>query len=195
MTFACDKDNPEPKDDIVYYDFQPDIEVNTIRDYYTSVNPYCGPLPLPNDSISFFDLDLNNDSEIDFKIEIRHYQQEITQYCGHCGIFHIKTVKVKPLNSNGFISIDTASELLIRNYDTTQVISSSDLWKNENVPALHGGGCNTYNFGFEDTYWGLKLDNGIAWIHIERVGNNGLRIKEFAYNLTKNNSIKAGQKK
>jgi hypothetical protein len=48
---------------------------------------------------------------------------------------------------------------------------------------------------FRDTYWGLKLDDMISWIHVERINNNGIKIKEFAVNKAKNNSIKPGQKK
>ncbi|MDO9511932.1 MAG: hypothetical protein Q7J34_09245 [Bacteroidales bacterium] len=194
LIFSCDKESPKPKNEIVFFDLQPDISITTIRDYYTSMNPFCGQLPLPNDSIAYFDLDLNNDSEIDFQIEVRHYQQELTQYCGHCGIFHIKTIQIKPINSNGFISLDTVSNYWIRNYDTTQLISSSDSWTNENVTGLLTDGCMIPSLSFKDTYWGLKLDNMIAWIHLERIGNNGLKIKEFAYNSTENNSIIAGQK-
>ena len=65
-------------------DIQPDIEINTIRDYYTNMNPYCGPLPLPNDSSTYVDLDLDGDSENDFRIQINHYEPEINEYCGHC---------------------------------------------------------------------------------------------------------------
>ncbi len=194
ITFSCDKVNPEPKDEIIYTDVQPDIERTTIRDYYNNMNPFCGPLPLPNDSLSSFDLDLNNDSETDFKIEIRHYEQELTQYCGHCGIFHIKTIQVKPLNLKGFISLDTASQYWIRNYDTTQLISNSDSWTQESVTALLKDGCLIPNVSFDDTFWGLKLDDRLAWIHVERIGNNGFRLKDFAYNMTKNKSIKTGQK-
>ena len=194
MTFSCDKNNPEPKDKIIYTNLQPDIERTTIKDYYTNMNPFCGKLPLPNDSTAFFDLDLNNDSEIDFKIEIRHYEQEITQYCGHCGIFHIKTIQVKPINPKGFISVDTVSNYWIRNYEAAQVISNNDSWTNEDVTALLEDGCMTPHVSFGDAYWGLKIDDQIAWIHIERLNNNGFRIKECAYNLTKNKSIKTGQK-
>jgi hypothetical protein len=195
MTFSCEKDNPEPKDEIIYTDLLPDIERTTIKDYYTDMNPFCGQFPLPNDSTAFFDLDLNNDSEIDFKIEIKHYEQgELNEYCGHCGTFHIKIIQVKPINSKGFISIDTVSNYNTRYYDTAQVVSNNDLWTKEQVTAFLEGGCITPNFGFDDTYWGLKLDDMITWIHIERLSNNGLRVKEFAYNMTKNKSIKTGQK-
>jgi hypothetical protein len=99
------------------------------------------------------------------------------------------------LNSSGFISVDTASNYRIRNYDTAQVVSNNDSWTKENVIALLEGGCKIPYVSFKDTYWGLKLDDMIAWIHIERINNNGLRIKEYAYNKTKNKSIKIGQKK
>jgi hypothetical protein len=194
MAFSCGKDNPEPKDDIIYTDLQPDIEKNTIRDYYYNMNPYCGQLPLPNDSTALFDIDINNDSDLDFQIVIKHYEQELTEYCGHCGIFHIKTIQVKPLNSKALISIDPVSNYWIRNYEAEQVVSNSDSWTNENVTALLEDGCMTPYVSFDDTYWGLKLDDMIAWIHIERLNNNGIKIKEFACNRTKNKSIKTGQK-
>lgn len=91
----------------------------------------------------------------------------------------------------GFI---TFSNYWIRNYDTTQVVSVTDNWTDQKVISLLEGDCNRPQVGFGDTYWGLKLDSLYAWIHVERLNNNGIRIKEYAYNLTENKSIKAGQK-
>lgn len=199
LTLSCDKDKPEPKpepkDEIVFTDITPDIQASTIRDYYSIMNPYCGPQPIPNDSIATIGLDLNNDSQLDFNIEIRHYQQEINQYCGHCGIFHIKIITIKPLSSNGFVSIDTVSKYWIRKYDTTQLILPTDIWSNGNVTALLMDGCLIPYVSFDDTYWGLKLDDMIAWLHVERSSNNGLKIKELAINRTKGNALKPGKRK
>jgi hypothetical protein len=192
--FSCKKDNPKPLDKIVFIDLNPDIDINTISQYYTNMNPFCGQLPMPNDSIASINLDLNNDSENDLKIEVSHYQQEITQYCGHCEIFYIKTIRVSPLNTRIFVSIDTISKSWIRTYDTTKIVSNSDLWSNSSHTALLEDGCMIPNFSFEDTYWGFKLNDMIGWLHVERSSKNGLRIKEFAYNETKDNSIKVGQK-
>jgi hypothetical protein len=194
ITFSCDKDIPELKDEIIYTDLQPDIERSSIRGTHTIMNPNCGPLPLPNDSITYFDLDLNNDSEPDFQIEIKHFIEESDSYCGHCGLLPVNVINLKPLNTKGFISLDTVSNYWIRNYDTTQVISDTDNWTEQNVTPLLEGGCNRPQVSFNDTYWGLRLDSLYAWVHVERLNNNGIRIKEYAYNLTKNKSIRVGQK-
>lgn len=193
LGFSCEKQSSVPEDEIAYTDIQPDVEMHTIREYYTNQNPFCDPLPLPNDSLVFFELDLDQNSSVDFKIEIEHYEQELDEYCGHCGIFHIKNIKVIPLNSKAFISIDTLSKFWIRNHDAGELISKDDLWSNDFVTAVLEDGCMIPSIGFDDTYWGLKLDDMMAWIHVERLNNNGISIQEFALNLTKNRAIIAGQ--
>lgn len=195
FSFSCEKQASVPGDEIAYTDIQPYIEMNTIRDYYVTPNPFCDPLPLPNDSLVFFELDLDGNSSIDFRIELRHYEQELNEYCGHCGIFHIKDLKVIPLNPGAFISVDTLANFWIRKYNADEIVSKADLWSNDFVTAVLEDGCKTPFISFDDTYWGLKLDDMMAWIHVERLSNNGISIKEYGLNLTKSKDIIAGQSK
>jgi hypothetical protein len=194
MTFACENDKPEPRDKIVYIDFEPDIEISTIRDYYTHQNQYCTEkFPLPKDTLVYFDLDINNDSIIDFQFIVSHSEQYSTVYCGKCRYYTTSLIKIKPMNPNVYIN----EVYWIQNYDATQIIPSSDSWwTNNTTTALIEGGCMNYGpyLSFRETYWGFKLDDMFGWIHVERLPHNGLRIKELAYNLNKNSSIKAGQK-
>lgn len=78
---------------------------------------------------------------------------------------------------------------------TPVLISKDDLWSNDFVMALLENGRMIPSVSFENTYWGLKLDDMMAWIHVERLSNNGISIKEYAFNLTKSMDIIAGQNK
>jgi hypothetical protein len=97
MTFSCENDKPEPKDKIVYTDFQPDIEISTIIGYYTHENQYCTErFPLPKDTLVYFDLDINNDSVIDFQFIVSHSEQWSSVYCGKCKYIHIDQSELRP---------------------------------------------------------------------------------------------------
>jgi len=193
LVLSCDdkEKKDEPKDEIIYN--STDMNVSTIRTYYTSMNPFCGELPLPDDSLAVINIDLDGDQADDYSLEVKHYFQELTQYCGHCGIFHIKTINVKPLSGEAFISLDTASKYWIRYYNETEIVSTDDEWSPNTVTALLEDGCMIPTVNFSDTYFGLKYKNMLGWVHVQRSGNNGLVVTGFACNKAAGRPIKTGQ--
>lgn len=50
------------------------------------------------------------------------------------------------------------------------------------------------NTSFTESIIGVRKHNNFGWIQIALFGLNGITIKEYAYNHTANNSIRAGQK-
>ncbi len=135
LCFSCKKEkeqeiveSPPLKDVIIYKDIEPDIEISTIRTFTTNSNPFCTSLPVPNDSSAFFELDLDEDSKMDFLFKVSHYQIQVNGYCGHCDVHHVKSIQVTPLTPNGFISMPNSME--IRNYDSTKAILSTHQWNN-----------------------------------------------------------------
>ena len=193
IVLSCNKDKKEEPADEIIYNSPDNVSVSTIRSYYTSMNPFCGELPLPDDSLAVINIDLDGDQADDFSLEVKHYLQELTQYCGHCGIFHIKTINVKPLSGEAFISLDTASKYWIRYYNETEIVSADDEWSQNTVTALLEDGCMIPTVNFSDTYFGLKYKNMLGWMHVQRSGNNGLVITGFACNKTAGRPIKTGQ--
>ncbi|HON18675.1 MAG TPA: hypothetical protein PK990_05845 [Salinivirgaceae bacterium] len=148
------------------------------------MTPFGVPLPSPIDSTAYFHLDLNNDSKADLRIKLQHYQQKLTHIVGHCGILNIKTIQVNPLKSSGFIIFDPDSYMRIRNYRSIEAVIANISWKKEEVIVLIEGDWASPYVSFNGIYPRLNLDDMTSWIPIERLTNNGLKIKEFAYNTT-----------
>lgn len=195
---SCDKEektpvneNPPKSDPIVFVKLPKDTECYSVRSYTMSMNQFCDKLPLPNDSTAFIELDIDKDTKVDFRISVKHFQIFPTDYCGHCHVHYHRSVAIQPLTPDGFIS---SGGYKIRIYDSTELIKKDHIWSNAVVYASLKD-CPHDNFSFNNSFWGLKLNNRLAWLRVKRVSDYGFSIRAFAYNLLNNSPIAAGQEK
>jgi len=191
---GCGKEEEQRKG-ILHTDLDPDSVIRTIARYYSVPNPFCGLIPAPDDSARDFSFDLDDDGTYDFNIHLWHFKQEITQYCGHCDLWHPKMMTVTPLTGDAMVSADTnTGSTEIRFYDSTMSVLPTDRWISSDAWALREDGCMIPYIGFSDTWLGLKVNDRLGWIHVARTNHNGLIISSYAINLSKGQPIRAGQK-
>jgi hypothetical protein len=193
LTFACDKDNPEPKDEIVYVDIIPDKEIQTVRFYTFQDHAVCtANVPTPTDSTVNFDLDLNCDQEMDFRINVSH-SKYTSGYCGHCDRFTYN-ISIEGLSENDSIANSDTQYWTPRLFNESDTVDKNNTWiSRAEILLLEGCGL-PFNADFDKGYIGVKIYNSYGYIHIEKLTNNGIRILEHGFNKTEYNIIKCGQK-
>ncbi len=198
LSSSCDKEDKTPVNPtaptgnyIICEKFQKDTLCYSVNAFTTNMNSFCDKLPIPNDSTAFIELDIDKDSKMDFRISVLHYQIYPTDYCGHCNVHYYKSVKIKPLSQNGFISQEGYA---IRTYDSTEIIKKDHIWSNAELNAALLA-CPPGNFDFNNSFWGLKQNNKLAWLRVKRIGDYGLGVRAYAYNTLNDSPIAAGQEK
>lgn len=219
MQISCTKDSSkkvEDPDQIVYNDANPDLTFKTIRGYESDPNGACPPFLIPRDSSVNYELDLDKDSEIDYKINIRHYTYTYTYGSGYakclsqCNVYSNKQISISPVSSTAFIcanELDYQSAMPSpRNFNESEEIASDKIWVQKESFAFNEG-CGVSGpvekNSFKTPYWGLYFKGQLAWIKIRKSeiqggvvssDSNEVQVLEWAYNKTKDKSIKAGQK-
>lgn len=197
MLVSCKKDRHKDlrlPDNILYHKFDPDLSARSVR-YFQYVTPYCGDVPVPSDSLTSLQVDLNNDSTVDFKFIINHEGLPDWPGSAHCPHLHFN-IAIFSENDKVWLSVTGTSGTPVMLHDTINgVISGNCIWettcllRSQYVWVLAG-----FETDFTDSYIGIKIYNNYGWIHIRPSSLNGIEISEFAINRTENNSIRAGQK-
>lgn len=181
---------PKP-DNIVYHKFVPEISINTVDFYTTPGTPdwlNCESIPIPSAGSASVSVDLNGDLINDFSFEAHH---EKTKDCGsHCQCSYY-LVSMSGINNTDSISAHKNKYFayIPELYDSLALISKNGFCKDQAFLKLKS---STFVVNFVDSYIGFKINNNFGWVHVTP-NNNGIIIKEYAINMTENNSIKAGQ--
>jgi hypothetical protein len=193
---GCESDNTIP-DDILYHDIQPDTTIQSIVRYsYNNDELSCGDFPVPNEAALTYFIDMNNDSINDFQLTVGHVGMDIGS--PHC-LFISYSIGLFGLSENNLVS-RFSDDLLKGPMNYTPVnnafISPYSLWNRSAILSGFPDAGSTMMYThveFTSTYIGVKVNNNIGWIQVAAAPNNGIIIKDFALNLTENNSINAGQ--
>lgn len=189
--------NPKP-DNIIYHLATNDQKINTVRFFTPSMVPpniqNCPSIPTPQDSSTSMTIDLNGDSIEDFLIEAEH--GGLTFGCGsHCVCSYYR-ISIISQNSNSWISSQLKNNMdyIPISYDSLYVINKDTIWKDHALLLLDNPSA-PFSTSFTKSYVGIKINDCYGWIKIEPLKGNGIKIIDYAINLTKKNEIKAGQQK
>lgn len=201
VTFSCKPDGPNRTDEIVFQDFVPDLEVQTVN----SISTYIGgagcsaDVPSPVDSTATLELDLDEDGKADFAIAVKHWKDNPTNYCGHCP-WYVYEVEIKGLESRNLIAYNSATDrtsaLIL---DSLFVINENFYWDQEVGIYTHGG-CATsskvpeFTIASNSGYIALRIGKSYGYIRIAATGIHGVKVLEQGFNETRRNNILAGQR-
>jgi hypothetical protein len=189
LTFSCEKDNQKPKDEIIFKDLSPDIEIQTVRFYTPVSDPIanCDAIPTPTDSSSSFDLDLNNDQIMDFRILVGQFEEKRWRNPEGCRNFFYRN-SIVGLSENNFVSIN--NDWVPQKYNFSDTISYNI---SNTYPPLISWHLNARLDIFNGEYIGIKINNSIGYIHVNQLPNRGIKIMDFGFNKTEYNDIICGQ--
>lgn len=195
LTFSCEKNNPEPhQDEIMYQDISPNKEIQTVRFYTFQDHLICtANVPTPSDSSAHYDLDLNNDQVSDFRINVAH-SKYTSGYCGHCDRYTYN-ISIKGLSVNDSIAKSSSEYWIPKIFNDSDTINNKNVWVSCGDLLLLEGCSLPFNTDFDKGFIGVKINNSLGYIHIERMSNNGIRILDYGFNKTENKSIRCGQTK
>ena len=192
LAFSCEKNSNEPpKDDIVYKDFNPAREIQTVRFYTFQDHGICSAnIPTPTDSVVNYDLDIDKDQIADFRIKVLH--SKYPDYCGHCERFTYN-MSIEGLSIDNSIANSASPNRIPIFFNKSDTVDQNNEWIPLATMVLLEGCSLPFQTDFTDGYIGVKIKNSYGYIRLERMSNNGIRILEHAFNKTENNIIKCGQ--
>ena len=187
-----DTDLANNADKIFYVDIEPDFEIQTVKSYETHEDNgwNCYNIPLPNDSVVEYELDLNTDGTNDYKIKVMHGEIDVDT---HCRSFTY-LVTIEGLKEDNEIAISEKSYQIAGIYDVEAEITKNYIWVNKAHLRLTGNIYLVFETDFKAGFIGLKMNNNYGYLEIAPMTNNGISFLSFAYNETENNSIICGQK-
>lgn len=167
LLFSCEEDVIE--DVIIYTDIVPDNDIQILTD-----------------STLIFELDVNKDSKSDFKITLSNY--DVTDH-------NIYEIKIEGISDSDLIAQEKGEywEYEYKHFKEFEIISKNDYqWISKAQLYVQGDVARTKFLN--DTYIGLRINNNIGYVHVDGVLEfAGIKIKDYAYNQTENNSILCAQ--
>ncbi|HPR33835.1 MAG TPA: hypothetical protein PLK12_17165 [Prolixibacteraceae bacterium] len=190
--FSCERESLTPVDEIHYTDIVPDKEFHTVRSFSPSLVSVfsCSDIPEPADSSVTFDLDINNDSISDFRINASH-RAYTDGYCGHCSVF---TYNIYIEGCTDQDSIACTEQIWIaRLFNSGDSIQAKNTWSPRAELVLLEGCALPFQTDFDRGYIGVKTGSLYGYIHVEKMPFHGIRILEFGFNASENRSIVCGQ--
>lgn len=196
LIYSCNTitDPPDISDSILYTNLDPDVMISTVERYETETLDECTTeIPVPEDSVVNYWLDINGDDQDDFILDISHRKLTDNHECGPCSIYEYQ-MTISGAGGNNYISFDPAYTWVPKWYSLNDTIRPNHSW-NKEVFVLMQGGCDRWIVDLKDIYIGIKHNMDFGWIHIKPAENNGIVIMEYAINQTDNRPIAAGQKK
>jgi hypothetical protein len=197
--YSCNKDQQEDElqleDDIFYTAIVPEKELKSVRAFILPSYSNCPNIAIPHDSLVEYNLDIDNDLVNDFKLIVQHgnfYNVMNGHNCGEPISYFIHIIGLNEAE----IAIDSAKAIIANQMDSTQLISKSLKWKNEGFILRVGDAAGLLGeiSNINKEYVALRFQNKYAWLRFYPIDNYGIRLVDYAYNNTPENSIKAGQK-
>jgi PKD repeat protein len=179
----------ERPDQIYFSNLSESIVRSTVRSFrwVTDIrNP--GFWPTPPDSSTSIELDVDNDNQNDFIINLSHHPQEPPFLGSGDGYrFFIQIVGLSNADSIAHTKLPNVAGY----YAEAEPIPFNSTWSSKGVLSLRGF---AMEFQIEGDYIGFKHQNSVGWIKIKALDLNGIAVENFAINLTAEKRILAGQK-
>ena len=180
------------EDKIVYTDIDPNEEIQTVRLYTPQPNNACETsIPVPTDSTVFYEMDLDNDQTIDFKLKVTHSEYTVA-YCGHCRRFTYNII-IEGISEKDSIAITSSPYRIYKSFNHSDTINVNNSWAPKAEILLLESCSVPFQTDIVDGYIGVKINNSYGYIRIEKISNNGIRILDHGFNKTENNQIICGQ--
>ncbi|MBN2662603.1 MAG: hypothetical protein JXR68_03040 [Bacteroidales bacterium] len=192
---SCDKKTPpvhEILDKISYQNFDPNIEINTVKSFSPSPVPLnCNDIPAPSDSAVLFYFDFNSDSINDFVLNVSHSLYDYN-YCGHCAVFTY-SITIMGLSPGDSIALTDYQFPVVKFYNSSDTILFDNYWGDYAQIQLLEGCALPYHTDFSEGYIALKTDSNLVYLNVNKMPFNGISINSFGINNTKGRSIVCGQ--
>ncbi|PBQ33461.1 hypothetical protein CNR22_17315 [Sphingobacteriaceae bacterium] len=196
FSLSCKKksENPaiqteEPKDEIIYSEFKSGITIQSVLSYSFNNSACAYTYPLPSDSTTTYNLDVNGDQVADYLLKASHSLYTGSEYCGHCPTYNYLVV-ISALNSQSSLAAQNTSPGA-KIFKESIVIGQENVWVNS--IALRLQQCSA-SWDFSAGYVGVKIGNNFGYIRINPLSTNGIQIQEVGFNKTANRPITSGQK-
>jgi hypothetical protein len=191
-------ENPIPiedsqKDSILYKEFQNGFEYYTVDTFNYQDHSICSTyIPIPSDSSTSFEIDMNSDNKMDFKFNVQHVKNTTT-YCGHCDTY---TYSVTVYTNNQEDSIAVSDQKLIANLLKESDTINNDLkWSHLAQLTVQPACFGPFVTDFKEGYLAVKVGSSFGYVYVQKIENkNGIRILKAGFNLTPNKVIICGQK-
>jgi hypothetical protein len=196
VVFSCDKENIITKSDNILFTDIDDVTVTSLDSlvHYLHWSGDCY-IPYPRDSVAHFDLDINNDGQFDFRISHSHwfgsYLFSPSSFCSNYDNYEIAISSIDNeicADATGFyepFQLNIGDRL------------DNDLFWASSVNVYLRSATAMYFYESKSDYLGVKVNKNdsvyYGWILMEFTPYQ-FTIKEYAINLTGNNSIIVGQK-
>lgn len=174
---------PKP-DDIIYDTINPNLKIFSVRGESPSANCF---IPIPKDTSSSIGIDVNNDLINEFTITARH--NYTGNQCGRCSEGYAFEIIIE----GSFICTQNGNPMLTQYLNFSDTISNNLNWSSSSRLEIYGCNLPWVNY-VQNKYIGVKVNDSFGWLRVESYSANGILIKEYGFNRTKGNPIKAGQK-
>lgn len=187
-----DEPNNESKDEIIFHDFEPNIEMHTVNSYSPSPIPLdCSDIPNPSDSAIEYYFDFNSDNINDFVLNISHSYYD-DNYCGHCAVYTY-SITIKGLSLGDSVVITDYQSPIAKFYNIADTILFNNKWGNYAQIELLEGCALPFHTDFTEGYIALKTDSNLVYLNVNKMQLNGISINSYAINTTKGHNIICGQ--
>jgi hypothetical protein len=189
---ACTRKNDLGLDSIIYQDPTPDLEVMSVRYFSPQSGGGCLALdPNPVDSLARLEVDMDGDTEPDFRITTYH-NQVTTGECGPC-MGYAYNIAVIPLDNRNYIATRSRASSFAKLFAASEVIEKENHWNSYAYLAMTTCVANPLQTDFENAYLGVRLRGAYGYIHVEKVDSNGVRVLELGLNENRDGNIYCGQ--
>jgi hypothetical protein len=190
LASSCDDEQPQPQPDSIYYHIvDPEITITTV-DHYVYQNG--DSIAMPIDTNATLSIDIDNDGIDDFSFNA--FAFDYYEFGSGGGLVYCHGTNMAVLNAG--------DSIVNENPDFMSAAVPLDMPIGDNSVLTTGVGIQgvgqniTFGFPSGTSYYGFKLTrNGsthFGWIMIEHT-ECFATIKSWAYNLTPDNDIYAGQ--
>lgn len=189
---ACQPEQTKPADDIVYVDVTPDIVLQSVRYFTPSQITWmnCPDVPVPVDSTTTCELDMNGDDAADFLIDVSHW---FYGSCGHCESY-IYQIFIEGVFGRNFVAMNDTLDQVPQMLNAGDTIDADRHWA-ARADLLFSGGCSSdFLADFEDGYIGVKVGDAYGYIHVAKIPENGIEVTEYGLNISSGRPIVCGQR-
>jgi hypothetical protein len=203
LVFSCDKDeNNIETDNILFTDIIPDSTISSLDSLVYVGNDDWGDCykPYPEDSTAYYNLDINDDNQIDFRISHSHWYGT-EQWSPHnwCSVFDNYSIEIVSFNEHNEICADTNNDW--PRYIPNQLkignrVDNDCLWNKKVTIYISSATCMC-SYSSSSNYLGIRIKKNdiwyYGWLSME-YSEQQFTIIEYGINLTGNNLIAVGQK-
>lgn len=197
IVFSCDKENIITKPDNILFTDIDDVTVTSLDSlvYYLHWSGDCY-IPYPKDSVAHFDLDINNDGQLDFRISHSHWYGSHLPVSPSSVCTPYNNYSIEISSPDNEICADASGYLEPFQLKTGDRLDNDLFWASRVYVYLLSATA-MYFYESKSDYLGVRVSKNdsvyYGWILMEFTPYQ-FTIKEYAINLTGNNPIIVGQK-